>query len=605
MVAYIDGELVSLWDCEVGYPYSEVACNLAELVTNAPIENIFLHETKDIGVLENHQQLEDGSIHTWSHFHLCLPAHCVNSTTAGSVYGEKRTTMEVFRRALEEITKEAIEVTLELIDQNSIYRGEEHRPAVKLFWDAWREYDNMLPTSETEKDIFCWRQDLHPAVTHMRNSAIGSLLIDLSAGEKLDDAVRKFEAKVAPANYKRPKAVVTKSMIERAKKTVEELGYGSALGRRFATFDDISINDVLFGSRDARKVMGGDVFDELIGSVKVDAKKLKKVEEVSIDTFINSILPRATSLELLFENKHAGNLVNLVAPQDPDAKLLFKWPNNFSWAYNGDLADSIKERVKARGGNVTGAFRASLSWFNSDDLDLHLVEPYGQKIYFGSKRSSSGGVLDVDMNVFESGSSFSRNAVENITYETKQQMPRGKYLIIVHNYRHRECKDTGFEVELEFDGVVHTFVCDREVRPNERVEVAELSFDGKQLKIVKSLPISTASKVLWGLDTNTFHPVTLMMRSPNYWEKAGGVGNLHYFFMLKGCIREGSSRGFFNEYLNNELNEHRKVFELLGSKMRTEEEGEQLSGLGFSSTQNNKIMCKVSGSFTRTVQIVF
>jgi hypothetical protein len=125
------------------------------------------------------------------------------------------------------------------------------------------------------------------------------------------------------------------------------------------------------------------------------------------------------------------------------------------------------------------------------------------------------------------------------------------------------------------------------------------------LKITKSLPRQDVSKVLWGLPTQTFHQVTIACLSPNHWNGSRPTGNRHYFFMLQGCQREGSSRGFFNEYLSDDLREHRKVFEMVGSKMRTEEEGEQLSGLGFSSTRRNNVYCKVAGAFTRTINIIF
>ena len=35
--------------------------------------------------------------------------------------------------------------------------------------------------------------------------------------------------------------------------------------------------------------------------------------------------------------------------------------------------------VKRAGGNVTGKLRVSLSWFNHDDLDLHVVMAHGQR----------------------------------------------------------------------------------------------------------------------------------------------------------------------------------------------------------------------------------
>jgi hypothetical protein len=75
--------------------------------------------------------------------------------------------------------------------------------------------------------------------------------------------------------------------------------------------------------------------------------------------------------------------------------------------------------------------------------------------------------------------------------------------------------------------------------------------------------------------------------------------------MLDNCKNDGKARGFFNEFLSSELDAYRKVFEVVGSKMKPEDSEHQLSGLGFSSTQRNSVLCKVSGSFTRTVKLTF
>lgn len=46
----------------------------------------------------------------------------------------------------------------------------------------------------------------------------------------------------------------------------------------------------------------------------------------------------------------------------------------------------------------TGKLQVSLSWNKANDVDLHLVEPGGEEIYFGNNMSDNQGELDVDSN---------------------------------------------------------------------------------------------------------------------------------------------------------------------------------------------------------------
>jgi hypothetical protein len=186
-------------------------------------------------------------------------------------------------------------------------------------------------------------------------------------------------------------------------------------------------------------------------------------------------------------------------------------------------------------------------------------------------------------------------------------MKPGKYTLAVNNYTRRETVDVGFEVEVEFDGVTHTFSHPNAVQTGETVVVAEIHYSREDgFKIGKSIPSSQMAKEAWGIKTQSFTPVEAVMLSPNFWGESGkGTGNKHFFFMLKGCVNEGTTRGFYNEFLLPELNVHRKVLEIVGSKMKTKESDTQLSGIGFSSTQRSHLLCKVKGSFTRTVKVMF
>ena len=599
VVAIIDDKLESIWDINIGGYYQVVADALSSLVKSKPIIDPFLHYSKVVGTDYNIESTASAYI-KWEHFFTTIPKRFVRKEDAIARHkGEARSRVEVFKRALDEITPEAVEITLELMEQNSLARGAEHLRVVSTFKKMQDKYLSL--TTQQLKEFYVWEHAKGDSVTHIRNSVIGTLLVDLSSNIHIDTAVHKYNSKVDPLNYKRPKAVVTKRMLESAQKVVEELGIEPSLYRRYACIDDITANNVLFVNRDTRATLG--LFDTLKQDIGEPTRNYDNVEEISLNKFITDIMPKCTTIEVLLDNSHEQNLVSLIAPENPDAPNILKWGNNFSWSYNGEVADAMKARVEKAGGNIIAEMRYSIQWNDGDnnqnDFDAWCIEPGGNKIFYPSKgqQHNSSGMLDVD--IIRPGHNV---AVENITWVDKSRMPIGRYIMAVHNYSHNG-GTTGFTAQIEVNGVIHNFTYKKGLIQNEVIEVAEVNFNGETFVVVPKIEATSAPKTIWGLRTQSFHSVSVIMKSPNFWDDQVGIGNQHVFFMLKDCINDTTARGFYNEFLAQGLDKHRKVFEYLGAKTRVADSQNQLSGLGFSTTVQNSIVCKVTGAFTRILKI--
>lgn len=620
VVSIKNGELHTIWGINPvsDDKYNVVAAALDAYVKQKAVSGVFLKKEKRIGTPENREMLPTGKINKYEHFFVDLPEICIfkeyyGHTLEGDL-SQFRDIRNVFKRSLDEISKEAVDTVLELIAQNSLYKGAEWKKQLAEFKNYQKEYGKL---TDEQKELWIWEKSIAAGavIGKIRNHSIGTLLVNISEGMDLDLAVRKYEQIVAPVNYKRPKAIFTKKMLEDAKKTITELGYMDSLQRRFATLDDITVNNILFSNKDAAKRITGamDLFDEMEQDVAIDPKRFSKVEEISAEDFIKNVLPVAKELEVYLENKHIQNMVSLIAPEVADAKTMFKWNNGMSWAYTGNITDSdIKENVKAAGGSVTGIVRFSIQWNDGNgkdnsDLDAHCLEPQGgDHIYFSHKISRyTGGELDIDITdpIYQCKSNGGV-AVENITYPSKERMKPGTYKFYVNQYSFRNSQ--GFKAEIEVNGEIHSYEYNTPVRGN--VDVAEVILDQSgNFKVVDKLPgnCATISKDVWGIKTLQFTPVSVVCYSPNYWDEQKGIGHQHLFFMLKDCINPEEPNGYYNEFLKPELEQHRRVFETLGAKAHVKDVDDQLSGVGFSLTKRNDLIIKVKGATERVVKVKF
>lgn len=559
---------------------------------------------------------------TFNHLYITIPRQFIDFSgrSIGDICSGPRQIKDVFKRGLEEISLDTLILVKDLESQGSLLNGESYKHIVLKAIDCAKEYAT-IPTEK--RDAWLWLKSLEmgPSAA-FRNTAIGTLMVDLAEGKEINEACKAFNYKVDPANYMKATAPITKKQIEEAEKFVEENGYEESFTRRCATLEDIKVCDILHANQDADKVKTKvSVFDGVKASQSTRHKKseFKNVEEVSIEKFMTDILPGCTQVELYLGNRLAKNFVTLLTSENKESKPIFKWDNNFSWTYTGNLAGAsqIKQAVKNAGGYVDAPFRFSIMW-NEDgrsivDFDAHMTEPDRHEIYYASNnigknmslinnmKSKCGGVLDIDM-ISPSGV-----GVENIFYSDLKDLKNGIYRAYVHNFNNG--RNTGIKAEIFFQGQVWQFAVPHEITRSSNVEFARLTIkNGELVSIEVNEQYLTNSEEhsenIYGLDTCEFHKVNLVCLSPNYWQEHG-VGNKHYFFMLEGAQSPEEIRTFHNEFLTNDLLQHRKVMEVLGAKLRCKSTKKQLSGCGFNATVRDEVILRLGGSHKRVIKVKF
>lgn len=148
VVAIKNGQLHTIWepDIEDGV-YSVVAKALDWYIREKKVKGVYLRKAERIGTPVNRKIFPSGEIEQYSHLFVELPEICKYTGTGTSSFEREkaafRDTRNVFKRSLDEIDSEAIEIVLELISQNSLYKGAEWKNALQELKTYKKEYDQL------------------------------------------------------------------------------------------------------------------------------------------------------------------------------------------------------------------------------------------------------------------------------------------------------------------------------------------------------------------------------------------------------------------------------------------------------------------------------
>jgi len=111
------------------------------------------------------------------------------------------------------------------------------------------------------------------------------------------------------------------------------------------------------------------------------------------------------------------------------------------------FSTEVRHRLKEAGAR-SGEIEIALSWGNRNDLDLHVIDPSSERIFFENRKAASGGELDVDRNA-GCESDVTAKPVEHIVWDKTDAQP-GTYEVLVHHYANCGISDpTSFQVEIK------------------------------------------------------------------------------------------------------------------------------------------------------------
>lgn len=605
-----NGELESvIWNTEVPEFFKDSVKAMNKAVKKARIKTVFISDNRVLGIPRTGE---------WTHLSVQLPLGKTNRSrllTEGQAMAEKREHYGMLSRALNEFDLETINKAIEILESETLYRGERVLGIAKWFKEVKQiiSYAKVNKVAENLKWLAVAGAPI--GFCSIKSSMIGTLLEDIQSGIYSYEAIkRRFDEKMDPSNYQRSQSAPTANAVQQAEKLVVDLGIANSLARRYATIDEVE--EFIWKPRQIKKAKDTSSALGVFSHLKIQEDKDTSILDttnmpltvMTWDKFSRTILPEAVSIEAKVDN--IDKFMALVNAVDEDSENILQWNNKLSWYYHGGIDSEIKKRVEAAGGRYeNNEIRCSLIWEGRTDLDLHCITPHGKHIYWSDKRSSRcNGYLDLDMNGVDKSSD---HPVENMRWV--DNAPRGKYKFYVHNYNERVngYKGTPFKVELEVNGMVYSYYGEP-LKNNGQVTVFEFKYNGTNVEFI-TMPLSSSIETLsvnsnWNVELNSFVKVNCITKSPNLWgnNKFTNSGD-HTFFLLEGCkdLSEGRGKGFFNEMLKPELKQIRKTLELFTAQTPIEGAEEATAcGIGYSKDQSWNLTLRVkTNNSTRLIKI--
>jgi len=272
----------------------------------------------------------------WSHF--SVVAHSIFRSpllTARQKMAEKRESFRTLERALGEFDPKKIKLVLDILEGGYLDRSEKFVAPIRWLYDLQSRY--LATKNRRLRSNFVWAAlSVAPeGYLHPRASVTGSLIEDIERGLSVEEARKRFNAKVGGLDYQRPKAAPTAGNIEAAEKIAERLGIARSLERRFARIEEVP---KLWEPKAKETKKEGGIFSHLSKSEEPTVASIGSVP-ITWEKFAREVLPKTETISVLIPNARC-NFIGMTTALYPDAPPLIRWDreeerNPFSWyVYN-------------------------------------------------------------------------------------------------------------------------------------------------------------------------------------------------------------------------------------------------------------------------------
>ena len=138
-----------------------------------------------------------------------------------------------------------------------------------------------------------------------------------------------------------------------------------------------------------------------------------------------------------------------------------------------DVGDYVSIPVNVIEVGSGGRIQVSVSWDTPSDVDLHVIDPTGEEIYYGNSVGDTGGELDLDSNA---GCGIDGVNNENITWGDDTDPASGTYTVLVHYWSPCGQGTTNYIVTVRVEGEPTRTFSGTLTQDNEEDQVTSFSY---------------------------------------------------------------------------------------------------------------------------------